>query len=131
MITQKYIDELTYKVLGCAIEVHKVLSAGLLESVYQKCFTHELTLQGIGWKAQRHVEINYKGIEIEADLRYDVLVEDILIVEIKAVEGILPVHEAQILTYMQLLGKPKGILITFNFFFSKHHSRHQFMMCPA
>jgi len=114
MPTQKYLDQVTFKALGCAIEVHRKLKAGLLESVYEKCFVHELNLQGLKWEAQRHVPLNYKGILIDADLRYDVLIEDVLIVEIKATDGIVPVHEAQVLTYMRLLEKPKGLIINFN-----------------
>ncbi len=113
-LTQKYIDQITFKALGCAIEVHRKLKAGLLESVYEKCYVHELNLQGLKWEAQRHVPLNYKGILIDADLRYDVLIEDILIVEIKAIDSIAPIHQAQVLTYMRLLEKPKGLLINFN-----------------
>ena len=114
MITQKYFDELTYKIIGCAIEVHKQLGPGLLESVYEKCFVRELALQNIEHKTQLYVPVSYKGILMEAELRLDVLVEDLILVELKAIEGMLPVHEAQVLTYMKLLQKPKGILINFN-----------------
>jgi len=114
ILTQKYLDQVTFKALGCAIEVHRKLKAGLLESVYEKCYVHELKLQGLNWEAQRQVPLDYKGILIDADLRYDVLIENVLIVEIKATEGIAPVHEAQVLTYMRLLEKPKGLIINFN-----------------
>jgi len=114
MITQKYFDELTYKIIGCAIEVHKQLGPGLLESVYEKCFVRELALQNIEHKTQLYVPVSYKGILMEAELRLDVLVEDLILVELKAIEGMLPVHEEQVLTYMKLLQKPKGILINFN-----------------
>jgi len=114
ILTQKYVDQVSFKALGCGIEVHRKLKPGLLESVYEKCFVHELGLQGLKWEAQRHVPLHYKGILIDADLRYDVLIEDILIVEIKAIESIAPVHEAQVLTYMRLLEKPKGLIINFN-----------------
>ncbi len=113
-VTQKYIDELTYKIIGCAIEVHKHIGPGLLESVYEKCFIHELKLKGLHLKSQQKVPINYKGIDLDAELRYDVLVEDIVIVELKAMEGILPIHEAVVLSYMKMLEKPKGIIINFN-----------------
>lgn len=113
-ITQKYLDELTYKIIGCAIEVHKQLGPGLLESVYEKCFIHELTLRGLNFQAQQKVPVNYKGITLDAELRFDVLVEDLVITELKSNEGILPVHEAILLTYMKLLEKPKGVLINFN-----------------
>ena len=114
MITQKYLDELTYKIIGCAIEVHKQLGPGLLESIYEKCFVRELSLQNLEFKTQQWVPVLYKGLLMEADLRLDVLVEDLILVELKAMEGLLPVHSAQVLTYMKLLQKPKGILINFN-----------------
>jgi GxxExxY protein len=113
-MTQKYLDELTFKIIGCAIEVHKVLGPGLLESIYQKCFMKELGLKNLEFKSQLWVNAEYKGIPLEADLRLDVLVEDFVIVELKAIDGLLPVHHAQVLTYMKLLKKPKGILINFN-----------------
>ncbi len=114
MITKRLLDELTYKIVGCTIEVHRQLGPGLLESVYQKCFLHELRLRNLKFENQVVTPINYKGIILDADLRLDVLVEDFIIVELKSMEGILPVHEAQLLTYMKLLQKPKGILINFN-----------------
>lgn len=114
MITKKYLNELTYKVLGCAIEVHKHLGPGLLESVYEKCFMRELALQGIEAKNQIWVPLEYKGLAFDTELRLDVLVEDILCVELKAQEGLLPIHDAILLSYMQMLEKPKGILINFH-----------------
>ncbi len=113
-ITKKYLNELTYKVIGCAIEVHKHLGPGLIESVYEKCFLKELTLREIRFKNQVWVPLNYKGLELDTELRLDVLVEDILCVELKAQIGILPVHDAILLSYMQMLQKPKGILINFH-----------------
>ncbi len=113
-ITQKYLDELTFKIIGCAIEVHKELGPGLLESVFEKCFIRELALQNIAHKTQLWVPIEYKGLQLDADLRLDVLVEDLILVELKAIDGLLPVHQAQVLTYMKLLKKPKGVLINFN-----------------
>jgi GxxExxY protein len=113
-MTQNYLDELTFKIIGCAIEVHKVLGPGLLESIYQKCFMRELGLKNLEFKSQLWVNAEYKGMPLEADLRLDVLVEDFVIVELKAIDGMLPVHQAQVLTYMKLLKKPKGILINFN-----------------
>jgi len=114
LITQKYIDELTYQIIGCAIEVHKQLGPGLLESVYQKCFSREISLRNLAHHNELWVPIEYKGLLLEADLRLDVLVNDLIIVELKSIEGILPVHEAQVLTYMKLLKKPKGVLRNFN-----------------
>jgi len=113
-ITKKYLNELTYRVIGCAIEVHKHLGPGLSESVYEKCFLRELNLQGIANKSQNWVPLEYKGLQLDTELRLDVLVEDILCVELKAQEGLLPIHDAVLLSYMQILQKPKGILINFH-----------------
>jgi GxxExxY protein len=112
-ITKKYLTELTYKVIGCAIEVHKHLGPGLLESVYEKCFLRELNIRGIEYKNQIWVPLEYKGLLLDMELRLDVLVEDKICVELKAQEGLLPVHDAILLSYMQMLQKPKGILINF------------------
>ena len=113
-ITKKYLNELTYQVIGCAIEVHKLLGPGLLESIYEKCFLRELKLRGIACKNQIWVPLQYKGLELDTELRLDVLVEDILCVELKAQEGLLPIHDAVLLSYMQMLQKPKGVLINFH-----------------
>jgi len=90
------------------------LGPGLLESVYQKCFIHELCLGNLQFVSQIITPINYKGKVLNADLRADLLVENLIMVELKSMDGILPVHEAQLLTYMKLLQKPKGILLNFN-----------------
>ena len=113
-ITKKYLNELTYNVLGCAIEVHKKLGPGLLESIYEKCFIRELNLRGIANESQVWVPLEYKGLMFETELRMDVLVEKVLCVELKAQEGLLAVHDAILLSYMQMLQKPKGILINFH-----------------
>jgi GxxExxY protein len=114
MITKSYLKDLIYKVNGAAIEVHKALGPGLLESVYHKCMKHELSLRHINFQSELIIPVNYKGIEIEAELRCDLFVEDILPVELKAIEGILPIHEAQLMTYMKLLEAPEGLLLNFN-----------------
>ncbi len=113
-ITKTYLKDLIYKVNGAAIEVHKALGPGLLESVYHKCLKHELRLKGIYYQSELKVPVNYKGIDVDAELRCDLFIENILPVELKAVETVLPIHEAQILTYMKLLNVPKGLLINFN-----------------
>jgi GxxExxY protein len=113
-ITKKYLNELTYQVIGCAIEVHKHLGPGLLESVYEKCFLRELSLRDIAFKNQLWVPVQYKGLEIDTELRLDVLVENILCVELKAQDGLLPIHDAILLSYMHMLEKPKGIMINFH-----------------
>jgi GxxExxY protein len=112
-ITKRDIDKLTYCIIGCAIEVHKALGPGLLESVYQKCLIRELLLKDFDKRSQLKVPINYKGLDVEADLRLDVLVNDLIILEIKAAEAFNPLYEAQVLSYMKLLNKPKGILLNF------------------
>lgn len=112
-VTKTYLKELTYNVNGAAIEVHKFLGPGLLESVYHKCLKHELHLRGIHFESELLVPVDYKGLEIVADLRCDLLIENCLVVELKTVELFAPVHQAQLLTYMQLLQVPKGILYNF------------------
>jgi len=113
-LTKQYLDQLTYKVIGAAIEVHKALGPGLLESVYHKCMKKELELKGIGFQSELSVPVDYKGLEIDTELRCDLFIEKSLAVELKSVDVMLPIHEAQILTYMRLLEVPKGILINFN-----------------
>ncbi len=114
MVTKKYIDELTYEVIGCAIEVHKVIGRGLLESVYHTCMREELKHRGIKFDTEKPVPVVYKGKTISVDFRCDFLVEDVLVVELKAVNEMTNVFETQLLTYMKLLNAPKGILINFN-----------------
>jgi len=114
MITQKYINELTYKITGFAIEVHKELGPGLLESIYEKCLAHLLKQNGFEVSQQQIVPINFRGLKLNADLKLDLLVNNLIIVELKTVETILPIHEAQLLTYLKLLDKPKGLLVNFN-----------------
>ena len=113
-VSKKYLNELIYKVIGCAIEVHKHLGLGLLESIYEKCFMIELSLRGIAFNNQVWVPLEYKDLQLDTELRLDVLVENILCVELKAQEGLLPIHDAVLLSYMQMLQKPKGILINFH-----------------
>lgn len=113
-MTKKFLDDLTYKIIGTAIEVHKDLGPGLLESVYQKCLKQEFFLRELRYSSELLVPVQYKGVEMDTELRCDFLVEDSIVVELKAVDALAPVHEAQILTYMKLLQKPKGILINFN-----------------
>jgi GxxExxY protein len=114
MTTKKIVNEIAYQVVNCAIEVHKYLGPGLLESVYQKCMFEELKYRKISFSQQTTVPIIYREKSLDADLRLDFLVENLVVVEIKAIEGILPIHNAQILSYMQLLQKPKGLLINFH-----------------
>ena len=112
-MTKKYLNQLTYDILGAAIEVHKNLGPGLLESVYHKCLAYELDIRNFDFDYEFNVPVNYKGLQLDTELRCDFVIEEI-VVELKAVESVLPIHEAQLLTYMKLLRKPKGILINFN-----------------
>ncbi len=113
-ITKSYLTDLVYKVNGAAIEVHKQLGPGLLESVYHKCLKKELELRDIKFQSEVVVSVNYKGLKLDTELRCDLVVEGILPVELKAVQSVLPVHEAQLMTYMNLLNSPEGLLINFN-----------------
>lgn len=113
-MTQKYLNDLTYRLIGCAIEVHRNIGPGLLESVYDRCFEEELKEAGFKYQRQLVVPVVYKGKTLDAQLRLDFMVEDLVVVELKSVEAFTPVFDAQLLTYMQLLKKPKGLLINFN-----------------
>ncbi len=112
-MTQRYIDCLSYKIIGAAIELHRELGPGLLESAYEKCLIHLLKSQGFNVVNQQKVPLKFKGIYLDYDLRFDLMVNDLIVIEIKTVEILLPVHEAQLLTYLKLLEKPKGILLNF------------------
>ena len=114
MMTKSYLKELTYEINGAAIEVHKSLGPGLLESVYHHCLNHELNLRGLTYSSEVVIPVHYKGIDIKTELRCDILIEELLVVELKAVEKILPIHEAKLITYMKLLEVPKGIMYNFN-----------------
>lgn len=114
MVTQKYLREISYKIIGCAIEVHKHLGPGLLESVYEPCFIDEMIRAGLFVKSQINVPVYYKGKDLSGCLKLDLLVNDLIIVEEKAVEHMIPLYEAQLLSYLKLTGKPKGLLINFN-----------------
>ena len=113
-MTQKYLNELSHAILGAAIEVHRELGPGLLESIYERCLAHLLKEQGFQLITQQKVPLVFKGLYLDCNLRFDMMVENCIIVEIKALDGLLPIHEAQLLTYLKLLNKPKGILINFN-----------------
>ncbi|KMQ63725.1 GxxExxY protein [Chryseobacterium sp. BLS98] len=112
-MTKKEVTQLSYEITGFAIKVHKTLGPGLLESVYGECLKIELMKNGYDVKQQLYVPINYEGVEIETKLVVDLLVNDTVILELKAVEELIPIHEAQLLTYMKVLKKPQGLLINF------------------
>jgi GxxExxY protein len=107
-------SELSNRVIGCAIEVHRKLGPGLLESTYEQCLAHELSLHGINFKIQHPLPVEYKGVRIDCGYRVDVLVENQIILELKSVEELKAIHEAQLLTYMKLAGIGQGFLINFN-----------------
>ena len=107
-------SELAGRVIGCAIEVHRVLGPGLLESTYEQCLAHELKLNGISFVLQHPLPVDYKGLRLDCGYRVDVLVENEIILELKSVELLLGIHEAQLLTYMKLAGMRRGFLINFN-----------------
>ncbi|VXC28958.1 GxxExxY protein [Chryseobacterium sp. 8AT] len=113
MITKKEVTQLSYEIKGLAIKVHKTLGSGLLESIYEECLKIELIKNGYDVKQQLYTTIDYEGVTIETKLIVDLLVNDLIILELKAVEEILPIHEAQLLTYMKVLKKPQGLLINF------------------
>jgi len=112
-MTKKEVTQLSYEITGFAIKVHKALGPGLLESVYEECLKIELIKNGYDVKQQLYVPINYEGVKIETKLIVDLLVNDSIVLELKAVEEVLPIHEAQLLTYMKVLKKPQGLLINF------------------
>ncbi|MFV9504663.1 MAG: GxxExxY protein [Oscillochloridaceae bacterium umkhey_bin13] len=107
-------DQLSKELIGAAIEVHRALGPGLLESAYEVCLGHELELRGIAYKRQVALPVAYKGVQLDCGYRLDLLVGDLVIVEIKAVEEVKPIHEAQLLTYLRLKGLWLGLLINFN-----------------
>ena len=109
-----YEEELTGQIIGAAIEVHKQLGPGLLESTYQACLCHELELRGISFECQKRLPLEYKGIKLDCGYRIDLLVAGLVIVEIKSVEALAPIHEAQLLTYLKLTGVKVDLLINFN-----------------
>lgn len=114
MKTKNYFDELTYEIIGAAIEVHKIMGRGLLESVYHQCLKEELKHRKINFQTEMKIPVLYKGKTLDIDFRCDLFIEDSIVVELKAVNEMNAVFDAQLLTYMKLLKCPKGILINFN-----------------
>ena len=108
------LQAVTDQILGAGIEVHKALGPGLLESAYEQCLCHELTLRNVQFARQVAVPVRYKGIELDCGYRVDLLVEDWVVVELKAVDRLMPIHEAQLLTYLRLSEKRVGLLMNFN-----------------
>ena len=108
------LDDLSREVIGAAIEVHRNKGPGLIESIYERCLMRELELRRIAAVNQRLVRIEYKGLVFDESLRFDVLVEDCLLLELKSIQEILPIHKAQLLSYMKLLNVPLGLIINFH-----------------
>ena len=113
-MSTKPINELSHELIGAAIEVHRELGPGLLESAYEGAYSHELTLRSIPHVRQKLMPVTYKGVLIETGYRIDVLAEDRVVVELKAVEKLLPIHSAQLITYLRLGKYPLGLLMNFN-----------------
>ena len=112
-------DRLSNRIIGCAIEVHKALGPGLLESTYEQCLAHELKNLNIPFQLQHALPVEFKGVKIDCGYRIDMLVDDKIIVELKSVDSILPIHQAQLLTYMKLSAIRIGLLMNFNVKFMK------------
>ena len=108
------INDLTGKVIGGAIEVHKTLGPGLLESAYEECLCREFRLRHLPFERQKNLPINYKGVRLDCGYRLDIVVANMLIVELKACDSLQPIHEAQLLTYLKLMRLKVGLLINFN-----------------
>jgi GxxExxY protein len=107
-------NEITHEIIGAAMEVHKRLGPGLLESAYEECLSHELRLRNLMVERQRGIPVVYKEVKLDCGYRLDLLVEGKIVVELKSVEGLAPIHEAIILTYLRLSGHKTGLLINFN-----------------
>ena len=124
---RKEVNALSFKVVGAAIEVHRCLGPGLLESIYQKCFAIELAERGIAFQQEAEVPIFYKGHWVSGHLKCDFFIENLLVIELKAVSEILPIHHAQLINYMNLLKAPKGILLNFNVVHLFSHGQKTFL----
>ncbi|HZF00553.1 MAG TPA: GxxExxY protein [Methylomirabilota bacterium] len=111
--TQSF-NELTERVIGACIEIHRALGPGLLESAYEECLCHELSITGISFERQKPLPVHYKNVKLDCGYRLDLVVEQKVIVELKTVETLMPIHEAQLLTYLKLSGLTLGLLINFN-----------------
>ena len=113
-MTQKYITDLTYKIIGCCIEVHRILGPGLLEKIYIKALQEEFKIQEINYESEFNIHVDYKGKDLDCDLRCDFLLEECIVLEVKSVADFHDIHTAQTLNYMNLLKAHRSILINFN-----------------
>jgi GxxExxY protein len=112
--TERSLNQKTHEIVGAAIEVHKALGPGLLESTYQRCLCRELQLRAVSFRRQVRLPIHYRGLDLDCGYRLDIVIPELVIVEVKAVHRVLPVHRAQVLTYLKLTGIRLGLLINFN-----------------
>jgi GxxExxY protein len=119
------LKELTEKVIGAAMEVHRALGPGLLESTYEMCLCRELALRELEFERQKAIPIAYKGVRLDCGYRADLIVEDVVLVEIKAVEDLTPLNDAQLLSYLKLGGWKVGLIFNFNVFLLKHGIRRR------
>jgi GxxExxY protein len=108
------LNQITEQIIGCAIEIHRALGPGLLESAYEECLCYELSQKGLKFKRQVALPVVYKEVKLDCGYKLDIVVEDLVIIEIKAVQNLLPVHEAQLLSYLKSGNKPVGLLINFH-----------------
>ena len=122
-----HINQLTHEVIGASIEVHRQLGPGLLESAYRKCLCRELMLRGIPYKKEEPLPLEYKGIRLECGYRVDILVDGLVAVEVKSIQALAPIHEAQLLTYLRVGGWRLGLLINFNVEILKNGIRRKIM----
>lgn len=125
------LNELTHQIIGAAIEVHRLLGPGLLESAYEECLAHELSLRNVKYRRQVPVPVMYKGIKLECGYRMDIVVEERVVLELKSIECIAPVHEATVLTYLRLSEKTLGLLINFNVAILKDGVRRFMLQRPS
>ncbi|RZJ46427.1 MAG: GxxExxY protein [Chryseobacterium sp.] len=126
-VTKKYINELTYKIVGACIEVHKIVGPGLYEDVYHKCLEREFDLLGINYKSELEIPLTYKELTIDCKVKCDFLVENLIVLELKSVSEIHPIHKAQTMNYMNLLKIPKSILVNFNVYNLYHEGTETFV----
>ncbi len=113
-MTNAEVDSLTDRIIGCGIEVHRTLGAGLLESIYRECLLIELGSAGLGGVSEQRAKLEYKGTPLRSQFRVDLVVEQCIVVELKAIEKIHPVHISQVITYLKLTGHPAGLIMNFN-----------------
>lgn len=113
-MTKKQLNDLTYEIIGCAIEVHKEMGRGLTEKVYHECMKHELASRNINYQTEMKIPVIYKEKEMDIHFRCDLFIENSIVIELKSIQDLNAISEAQLLTYMKLLKAPKGILINFN-----------------